>query len=111
MRCHLAKVKPVQEEGWDKLALQVLTHCLQGKGLHSVLLVEREEGSLGVVVMVENQEIFSTVNQRQVKVSCAVSSVFGSQEGTYEMEDSGMGAWLMTGTPWQRTTIASPTTT
>ena len=86
----MAKVKPVQEEGWDKLALQVLTHCLQGKGLHSVLLVEREEGSLGVVVMVENQEIFSTVNQRQVKVSCAVSSVFGSQEGTYEMEDSGM---------------------
>ena len=91
VRCHMAKVKPVQEEGWDKLAQQVLTHCLQGEeGLHSVLLVEREEGSLGVVVMMENQEIFSTANQRQVKVSCAVSSVFGSQEGTDEMEDSGM---------------------
>ena len=69
----MAKVKPVQEEGWDKLALQVLTHYLQAEGLHSALLVEREEGSLGVVVMMENQEIFSTVNQRQVKVGCAVS--------------------------------------
>ena len=90
VRCHMAKVRPVQEERWDKLALQVITHCLQGEGLHSALLVEREEGSLGVVVMMENQGMFSTVNQRLVKVGCAVSSVFGSQEGTDEMEDSGM---------------------
>ena len=30
VRCHLAMVKPVQEETWGKLAIQVLTGCLEG---------------------------------------------------------------------------------
>ena len=38
----------------------------------------------------EKQRMFSTVNQRFVKVGCAVSSVFGSDEGMDEVEDSRM---------------------
>ena len=38
----------------------------------------------------EKQIMFSTVNQRFVKVGCAVSSVFGSDEGMDEVEDSRM---------------------
>ena len=36
VRCHLAMVKPVKEETWGKLAIQVLTGCLKGNDLHTV---------------------------------------------------------------------------
>ena len=54
-------------------------------------MVERiEAGSVGVVIMLERQGKFSTVNQRLVEEGCAVSSLFGSYAGTDEVRDSGM---------------------
>ena len=90
VRCHMVNVKPVQEGSWDKLALQVLTHCLQGEGQYTALLVERKESSLGLAIIVEDQGMFNTVNQKLVKMGCAVSSMFGSQDDSDEKEDSGM---------------------
>merc|ERR1719186_369201 len=90
VRCHMVNVRPVRVGGWDKLALQVLTHCLQGEGQYTALLVERKESSLGLAIIVEDQGMFNTVNQKLVKVGCAVSSMFGSQDGSGEKEDSGM---------------------
>ena len=55
------------------------------------MLVERiEAGSVGVVIMLERQGKFSTVNQRLLEEGCAVSSLFGSYAGTDEVRDSGM---------------------
>ena len=70
VRCHLAMVKPVQEETWVKLAIQILTGCLEGKELHTAYLWR------GVVVMMEQQGKFSMAIKRLVEVGCAVSSVF-----------------------------------
>jgi hypothetical protein len=54
-------------------------------------VVERIESVLvGVVIMLERQGKFSTVNQRLVEEGCAVSSLFGSYAGTDEVRDSGI---------------------
>ena len=90
VRCHLAMVKPVQEETWGKLAIQVLNECLEGNDLHTAMFVERKDRSVGVVVMMEQQGKFSTANKRLVEVGCAVSSVFGDQTGVDDLEDSGL---------------------
>jgi len=91
VRCHLSRVRPVQDRGWDKLAMQMINSCLEGVDQHTALVVERNEaGSVGVVITLERQGKFSTVNQRLVEVGCAVSSLFGSNAGTDEVGDSGL---------------------
>ena len=92
VRFHLSRVRPVQDRGWDKLALKMITSCQDGGGdQYPALVVERSEaGSVGVVIMLERQGKFSTVNQRLVEVGCAVSSLFGSYAGTDEVGDSGL---------------------
>ena len=73
VRCHLAMVKPVQEETLVKLAIQILTGCLEGKELHTAYFVERgggHDGAAGKFIM---------AIKRLVEVGCAVSSVFVDQ--------------------------------
>ena len=62
MKCHLSRVRPVQDKGWGKLALQMITSCLVGQ--------KSEEGSVGVVIMLEMQGKFSTVIQSLVEAGC-----------------------------------------
>ena len=89
VRCHLARIRPAQKEGWDNVALQVLSHCLgEAEEVNTALQVEVKEGSLAIVIILERQGMFNTVNQRLVEVGCASSSVFDSQIG--EGEDSGL---------------------
>jgi hypothetical protein len=91
VRCHMSRIRPVQEEGWDKLSLQMINSCLEGEEQHAALVVEKSEsGSIGVVITLERQGKFSTVNQKLVEVGCAVSSLFGSEHDTDEVGDSGL---------------------
>ena len=60
------------------MQVQVLTKYLESNRLYTAVQVESKEGSIGLVVKMEKQRMFSTVNQRLVKVGCAVSSVLGS---------------------------------
>lgn len=80
VKCHLSRVRPVQDKGWGKLALHMITSCLEGVDQHTALVVERSEaGSVGVVIMLERQGKFSIVNQRLVEAGCAVSPLFFGQ--------------------------------
>jgi hypothetical protein len=90
VRFHLSRVRPVQDRGWDKLALKMITSCQDGGGdQYPALVVERSEaGSVGVVIMLERQGKFSTVNQRLLEEGCAVSSLFGSYAGIDEVRES-----------------------
>ena len=92
VRCHLSRVRPVQDSGWDKLSMQIINSCLEGVDQHHALVVDRNESgdSLGVVITLEREGKFSTVNQRLVEVGCAISSLFGSHGETDEVGDSGM---------------------
>jgi hypothetical protein len=90
VRFHLSRVRPVQDRGWVKLALKMITSCQDGGGdQYPALVVERSEaGSVGVVIMLERQGKFSTVNQRLLEEGCAVSSLFGSYAGIDEVRES-----------------------
>jgi hypothetical protein len=73
VKCHLSRVRPVQDKGWGKLALHMITSCLEGVDQHTALVVERSEaGSVGVVIMLEMHGKFITVNQRLVEAGCDV---------------------------------------
>ena len=54
VRCHLAMVKPVQEETLVKLAIQILTGCLEGKEQHTAYFVERGGGHDGAAGQVQH---------------------------------------------------------
>ena len=43
VKCHLSRVKPVQDKCWGKLALQMITSCLEGVDQHRALVVERSD--------------------------------------------------------------------
>ena len=90
IRCSLAKVGPVNKE-WSSEAGDRLFDLTRELETDEAMLVERiEAGSVGVVIMLERQGKFSTVNQRLVEEGCAVSSLFSSYAGTDELRDSGM---------------------
>ena len=90
IRCSLAEVVPVKKE-WSSEAGDRLFDLTRELETDEAMLVERiEAGSVGVVIMLERQGKFSTVNQRLLEEGCAVSSLFGSYAGTDEVRDSGM---------------------
>ena len=64
----------MQDRGWDKLALKMITSCQDGGGdQYPALVVERSEaGSVGVVIMLEMHGKFITLNQRLVEAGCDV---------------------------------------
>ena len=80
VRCHLAMIKHIKVE--DTLTTQVLTEYLGGEKVHNAIFVERKSESIGVVIMIEEKGISSTVNQRLVEVGCASSSLFGDDVET-----------------------------
>ena len=45
VKCHLSRVRPVQDkdQAWGKLALQMITSCLEGVDQHTALAVERSD--------------------------------------------------------------------
>ena len=98
VRCHLANVKPVLDSGWDRLAMQMMSTYLEApEQQHTAMVTDRDHGrgSVGIVITLEREGTFSTVNQRLVEVGCAISSVFGSLAGSDNMGvgyewDSGM---------------------
>jgi len=50
---YLAMVKSVQEDTWGKVAIHVLTECLDGNELPTALFVQRKDGFCEEVVMME----------------------------------------------------------
>merc|ERR1719315_744902 len=89
VRCHLARLRAATDRGWDKLAMQMIKSCLEGVEQHSCMVVEQDEagGSVGIIITLEREGTFSTVNQKLVEVGCAVSSLFGSGDES----DAGVG--------------------
>ena len=65
-----------------RLAVQMIKSCLEGEEQHSAMVVEQDEGgeSVGIIITLEREGTFSSVNQRLVEVGCAISSLFGSEE-------------------------------
>ena len=73
----------------------MIKSCLEGEEQHSAMVVEQDEGgeSVGIIITLEREGTFSSVNQRLVEVGCAISSLFGSEEsdaGVGPEGDSGM---------------------
>ena len=88
VKCHLVEIKLSAVK--DNLANKVLSDCLGGEKVHTAIFVEKKKDSIGVVIMLEEKESFTTVNKRLVDFGCATSSVFGDED---EGEGCMLGDW------------------